>query len=313
MTDRQAVFAAAAKGLGGRPRRLPPWLSHDSHEAARLEAVARPPVSELARAERELLERRGPELVARAARQTPLTVVELGAGAAQRTQGLLLAAVRHLGPCRYIPVDASAAALESCRARLAREAPEIEVLPVRGPHEAALPAIRATDGTVLVLFVGNAIGRLSDTEAAGLLCAVSDAMRPGAALVLGTDRKAPPERLLAGYDDSSGGPRAELEVLTRLNRELGADFDPRRWRQVARWNPPASRVELHLVSLSPQQVHVPGLPTLEFDRGETIHTESSVKYDLPHVERLLDAAGLEREVSFTDARSLFDLHLARRA
>lgn len=307
-----AVFQAAARGLVKRPRRLPPWLFYDTRGSALFEAITRLPEYYLTAAEREIFDRHGDEIVARAG--PPLTLVELGAGTAVKTQVLLDAVVRAQGPCRYIPVDLSSTALEACRARLARTLPAVEVLPVLGTHEAALPAIRAGEGTVLVMFIGSSLGNYSDAEAAALLGSVADAMRPGAALLLGTDRPKEPARLLAAYDDPAGvTAEFDLNVLVRLNRELQADFDLTRWRHVARWNEAASRIEMHLVSTAPQQVHIPGLPALDFDRGESIHTESSVKYDLPHVERLLDAAGLTREHGWTDGQGRFDVHLARRA
>ncbi|MEQ1507897.1 MAG: L-histidine N(alpha)-methyltransferase, partial [Myxococcota bacterium] len=240
-------------------------------------------------------------------------VVELGAGSALKSQILLRAVVRRQGRCLYLPVDVSGAALDGAVARLRREEPRVEVQPVQGTHEQALPAIHDVGPRRLVLFVGSSIGNYEDDEAVALLTEVGRVLRPGGGLLLGTDRKKDPSVLIPAYDDAQGVTAAfDLNLLVRLNRELGADFALDRWRHEARWNEPRSRIEMHLVSTVDQTVSIPGIGALAFAAGSSIHTESSHKYDHAHVDRLLGAAGFRRVRTFTDAAERFDVHLAAR-
>jgi L-histidine Nalpha-methyltransferase len=131
-------------------------------------------------------------------------------------------------------------------------------------------------------------------------------------LLLGTDLRKSPSVLLAAYDDPAGVTAAfNKNILARINRELGGHFDLDRFRHVARWNGAASRVEMHLESLGVQQVAVDRLDLrLRFAAGETIHTESSVKYDLSRVERFVSASGFQLEATYHDDDRRFALHLA---
>ena len=165
----------------------------------------------------------------------------------------------------------------------------------------------------LVLFIGCSVGILADDEAAGLLRRIRDAIHGETWLLLGTDLRKDPSVLKAAYDDAAGVTAAfNKNLLTRINRELGGHFDLDRFRHVARWNDAASRVEMHLESTGAQLVAIDRLALrARFDAGETIHTESSAKYDLPRVERLLTAGDFRREDTFYDAERRFALHLAR--
>ncbi|MEQ1566444.1 MAG: L-histidine N(alpha)-methyltransferase [Myxococcota bacterium] len=305
----------AAAALLSTPPSLPPWLFYDARGTELFEQITELPEYYLTRAERSILDAHADEIVALAAAGTsqPLHVVELGAGLATKTQRVLAAVVARQGRCLYLPVDVSTSALEQVVARLAREEPQVTVRPVAGTHTDALPAIRDLGPRRLVLFVGSSIGNYTDAEAVALLAAVAQTLRPGGALLLGTDRRKDPAVLLPAYDDAAGVTAAfDLNVLARLNRELGADFALERWRHEARWNDAQSRIEMHLVSTEDQVVHLPGVGVARFTAGESIHTESSVKYDEAHVDRLLSAAGFTRERTWTDAEGRFDLHLARR-
>jgi dimethylhistidine N-methyltransferase len=304
----------AARGLFRRPASLPAWLFYDDRGSALFERITDLPEYYLTRAERQILETHADEIVALAAQGSadPLHVVELGAGTATKSQIVLRAVVRRQGQCLYVPVDVSAAALEAAVERLGREEPAVDVRPVLASHTGALPTIEEVGPRRLVLFVGSSIGNYEDDDAVALLRAVAGALAPGAALLLGTDRKKDPAVLIPAYDDAAGVTAAfDLNVLERLDRELGADFDLGRWRHEARWNAARSRIEMHLVSRVDQDVTVPRLGTTRFLAGESIHTESSHKYDLDHVDRLLAAAGFRRARTFTDAEERFDVHLAR--
>lgn len=308
-----AVADAVHEGFARHPRTLPAWLFYDDHGSELFEQITELPEYYLTRAEREILERCADEIVALAAEGSsrPLHVVELGAGAATKTPLLLRAVVRRQGHCLYLPSDVSVVALEEAARRVRREETGVDVRPIAGSHADVLPQIRAIGPRRLVLFLGSSIGNFADDEAVALLSGVARVLAPGGALLLGADRQKDPATLLPAYDDAAGVTAAfNLNVLARLNRELGADFDLSGWRHVARWNEPLSRIEMHLESTVDQVVTV-GRP-YAFAAGETIHTESSVKYTRERIDGILTRSGFARVQTFTDSGERFDLHLARR-
>jgi uncharacterized SAM-dependent methyltransferase len=163
------------------------------------------------------------------------------------------------------------------------------------------------------MFLGSNIGNYDARAAVALLAAVRRHLAPGDALLVGADRRKSPAILRPAYDDAAGVTAAfNRNVLVRLNRELGATFDPRRWAHVVRWNPRASRVELYLESRGAQRVTIAALGAhVTFAAGERIHTESSYKLTGPRLRALLARAGLALERSWLDERRWFGVTLAR--
>ena len=309
-----AVHDAVRAGLGRAAKSLPPWLFYDSEGSRLFELITELPEYYLTRAERELFERHADEIIAVAAGDgPPLHIVELGAGTATKSQILLRAAVARQGRCLYVPVDVSHTALESAVERLEREEPAVEVRPLAAHHAEATRRLRHIPARRLVLFIGSSIGNFDDQEAIELLSSVRDGLTPGDALLLGADRKKSPARLLPAYDDSRGVTAAfNKNVLGRINRDLGGEFDLDAFRHVALWNEGLSRIEMHLESVREQVVRVRALgASFAFARGERIHTESSHKYEDEHIDRLLAAARFARERSFTDGEGAFGVHVAR--
>lgn len=309
-TLRDAVCA----GLGRSPKSLPPWLFYDDEGSKLFELITQLPEYYLTRAEREILRRYAREIVSLAAGGGPaLNIVELGAGTATKSQILLHAAVERQGRCLYVPVDVSLTALESAASRLGREEPEVDVRPLAAQYAVAMRRLRQIPERRLVLFIGSSIGNFDDPEAIELLGSVRDGLAAGDALLLGADRRKSPERLLPAYDDAQGVTAAfNKNVLGRINRELGGEFDLEAFDHVAIWNERRSRIEIYLQSRRRQVVRVRSLGlSYTFEQGERVHTESSYKYDEEHLDRLLGSAGLVREQSFFDARGDFGVHLVR--
>jgi L-histidine N-alpha-methyltransferase len=305
--------ADVREGLSRRPKQLPPYLFYDEAGSRLYEEITTLPEYYLTRAERAILEQRADEIVRRASQGPgPLRVIELGAGSATKTEAVLRAVQRRQGPSVYVPVDVSRSAIEQATRRLARELPDIDVQPHVMPHFEAFRHLRRGKGPDLVLFIGSSIGNFDDEEAVALLAGVHDALGSRVSLLLGTDLRKSADVLLPAYDDSRGVTAAfNKNLLVRLNRELGANFDVDRFRHVARWNDAESRVEMHLQSLGRQIVTLPAIALeVTFEPGETIHTESSVKYDLAHVGRVLTGAGFRLEESYFDADRRFAVHLA---
>jgi len=310
------IAAQVRTGLLSVPKVLPPHLFYDDEGSALYERITGLPEYYLTRAEREILEAHATEIVALAAEglDGALRVVELGAGSASKTEVLLRALVARQGHGSYIPIDVSPAAVGHARRRLRAVLPEVHVTPLITTHEEAPGTLKRLAGPrSLVLFIGSSIGNFEDHEASAILRGVGEALGPGTRLVLGTDLRKSPDVLVRAYDDAAGVTAAfNKNLLRRINRELGGHFDLERFRHVACWNEAASRIEMHLQSTVMQEVAIDGLLLCpRFEAGETIHTESSIKYDLPRVRALLGVAGFRLDHTFHDEARRFALHLAR--
>jgi L-histidine N-alpha-methyltransferase len=305
------VAADAKEGLLAHPKRLPPRLFYDAQGSALFEQITTLPEYYPTRTELGLFEAHGAQMLAQAGRA--LTIVELGAGSGAKTRVLLRALLAQQPRATYVPVDVSRTALEQCARSLEGEFPALEVVPLEGRYRIALPQLSRMSGRKLVLFIGSSIGNFEPAEAVALLRDLREGLRPGDALLLGTDLVKPAEVLEPAYDDAQGvTARFNLNMLARLNRELGANFALERFRHVALWNAQASRIEMHLESTTEQSVHLSALGLdIRLSAGERIHTENAYKFSLGSVASLLDAAGYSLERTWTDPRGWFADHLAR--
>ncbi len=316
---RETIFAAlqhgapewadeVREGLSSRPRRLPTRLLYDDRGSALFEAITRLPEYYLTRTELGIFRRYGDAIAERAGRAA--SVIELGAGTGAKTRIILAALSRRHGPLAYYPIDVSATALAAARSLAG---PAIAVHPLLGRHEPRLADAAALRGPKLALFIGSSIGNYDPPQAVALLARVRAALAPGEGLLLGADLRKSPRLLVPAYDDAARVTAAfNKNLLLRLNRELGADFDLDAFRHVALWNGGASRIEMHLESLRAQLVRIEGLGlALPFARGERLHTENSYKLSLPAQKHLLRSAGFEPETCWLDRKGWFAVHLAR--
>jgi dimethylhistidine N-methyltransferase len=305
------------RGLCALPKWLPPYLLYDAVGSQLFERITQLPEYYLWRAERSIFQENAPEIVARARGSARcLEVVELGAGDGSKTQLLLREVLEQGAECEYVPIDVSDAAIEGARRRLRAELPRVCVRPLAMTHDEALAALPiGWDAPRLFLFIGSSVGNLDDAEARTLLAGVRRSAGGNASLLLGTDLRKSPGPLLRAYDDRARVTAAfNMNVLARINRELGGQFELDRFRHLVRWNEAASRIEMHLESLVEQEVAIERLALrVRFSRGETIHTESSIKYDLQRVERLLARSGFALERTLYDGAHSFAVHLARAA
>jgi len=296
------------------PKWLPSWLFYDSAGSRLFEEITRIPEYYVTRTERAILEAHASEIVSRAAGENSLRLVELGAGSAEKTRLLLSAAAERQDTVFYEPVDVSASALIEGQMRIEEEIPGVLVCPrvEDYTHNLELDTTLPTERR-LVLYIGSSIGNFEPGESLLLLERVRAALDPGDCLLLGVDLVKEHSVLLAAYDDKAGVTAAfNRNLLVRLNRELDADFDPETFAHRAVWNANESRMEMHLVSEKKQTVWLSAIDLrVDFQVGESIHTENSYKYRAGDAEALVAKAGFAHEVTWTDERGWFAVCLAR--
>jgi dimethylhistidine N-methyltransferase len=310
----EAVLNAALTGLTARGQKsLPPWLFYDETGSQLFEQITALPEYYLTRTERELFVAHADEIVTSLG--ADVTLAELGAGSAAKTGVLLRAATKFQDEVLYQPIDISPSALDEAAASIAERVPGVKVAPQVANYITERYDIARPKGQkVLALYIGSSIGNFSPSEAVSILCNLRHHLQPGDALLLGTDLAPSVEKsvetLLAAYDDAAGVTAAfNLNVLARLNCELGADFDVAAFAHRARWNQPCSRIEMHLESLVPQAVHIAG-ETISFTAGETIHTENSHKFTEDSISDLLNSAQFEAMKTFLSPTKSFAVTLA---
>jgi len=346
----ESVAYEARTGLTATPMTLSPWLFYDEAGSDLFEQITELPEYYLTRTERGIFSAHAEEILREAAATRgphsagKLTLIELGAGTATKTGLLLAAAVRQQGSIVYQPVDVSETALAAARDNILTNIPGVTVrVQVADYTREALPLNRLPNTRTLALYIGSSIGNFTPEAAKKVLRNLRAQLLPGDTLLLGTDLApaADPNKhkteastgtdlaaaadpivrkteatLLAAYDDAAGTTAAfNLNVLTRLNRDLAADFNTENFRHKVLWNPTESRIEMHLESLTAQRVHLPANSsgpalTLDFAQGETIHTENSYKFTPAAVEALLASAGFAVTKSWQDPHHLFAVTLA---
>jgi L-histidine Nalpha-methyltransferase len=310
----EQIASAVCEGLLSRPKWLPSWLFYDAAGSQLFNQITELPEYYLTRTERAIFAARAEEIIGLAAETDALRLVELGAGSADKTRLLLTAAVNRQDTVFYEPVDVSASALEEAQERIEREIPGVLVTPRVEDYTKGLELDSASFGERrLVLYIGSSIGNFEPDKAKALLKNVRAALAPGDSLLLGVDLAKEEATLLAAYDDAAGVTAAfNLNLLTRLNRELGANFDEEAFAHRSVWNAAESRIEMHLVSRKRQKVRIPALDVkIDFAPGESIHTENSYKYRPGQPEALLSEAGFTPAATWMDSQQRFAVCLAR--
>jgi L-histidine Nalpha-methyltransferase len=299
------MLAEVAAGLSAPQKELPPKYFYDQRGSELFEQITRLPEYYPTRTERALLQGWMPELVAQLGTRT---LIELGAGSAEKSR-LILDAMRATGLAElYVPIDVSATFLSQTAAKLRREYPGLRVEPAVADIAEELNLPRRVPRPALFAFLGSTIGNFYPPAAIRLLARVRAAMAPGDRFLLGVDLRKDIARLEAAYNDSKGiTAEFNRNMLRVLNHELGADFDPEAFEHRAFYDTPGHRIEMHLVSSRDQLVTIPGLEPVVLARGESIRTEISSKYDRESVAALFQAAELRIEAWPTDPTTPFGL------
>ncbi|MFF0092128.1 L-histidine N(alpha)-methyltransferase [Streptomyces canus] len=300
-----ALRADVLKGLTHTPKTLPPKWFYDARGSELFEQITELPEYYPTRAEREILVARSGEIAAATGART---LVELGSGSSEKTRYLLDALT---GLHTYVPVDVSESALTQAGHALIAQRPELSVHALIADFTGGL-SLPGTPGPRLVAFLGGTIGNLLPVERAAFLASVHALLSPGDALLLGTDLVKDENVLVRAYDDAAGV-TAEFNknVLTVVNRELGADFDPGAFDHVALWDAENEWIEMRLRSRREQTVKVPALDlAVDFAADEELHTEISAKFRKEGVRAELAAVGLELAHWWTDSEGRFALSLS---
>ncbi len=297
-------FARDVKAGLDRPgqRELPSMYLYDDLGTALFEAITYLPEYGLTRADERLLRRHAGAMLDRL--HGPLLVAELGSGTGRKTRHVL-EALAGRQPVLYYPIDISPAALARCRAELS----DVGSIAVVGLESSYLEGLaeagrrRHNGHRLLVLFLGSTIGNFERRAAERFLSEIHSLLQPGDALLLGADLVKPVPALQRAYDDPTGVTAAfNLNLLARMNRELGANFDLYRWEHEARWNPCERRIEMHLRARARQTVRIPAADLYcTFEAGETIWTEACHKFQPEELAAMAARAGFRPDGQWIDA------------
>lgn len=296
------------EGLSRYPKATPPIWFYDRRGSELFEEIADLPEYYPTRTETALLERHGVDFAD--AIGAGRAVIEFGAGSSRKTPHLL----RAIDPSAYVPIDISGDFLHASSAALASAFPGLPVLPLVGDFHGQLTLPSAVqDLPRLGFFPGSTIGNMEPAAAVDLLRSMRRLLGQGAMLLIGMDQIKDPARLVAAYDDAAGVTAAfNLNLLRRINRELGGDLPIDDFAHRAIWNDDKARIEMHLEALRSLRFQIAG-HWFEMEQGETIHSESSHKYGRRDEQLLLRAGGWEPVRQWTDPDGLFSLVLATAA
>lgn len=306
-TAPDADFAAdVLEGLGGAQKRIPSKYLYDARGSELFEAICEQPEYYPTRTELGILREQGAAIAAAVGPRA--LVLEYGSGSGVKTR-LLLEALD--APVAYMPVEISYSALAASVAELAEDFPAIEMRPLCADftRPLALPEPQRAADRVLVFFPGSTLGNFATEDAVDLLGVMRADMGDNGFALVGVDLQKAPAEIEAAYNDAAGVTAAfTLNLLTRINRELDADFDLAAFRHDARYNPEAGRIETRIVSLRDQRVRVAGRE-VAFASEEGILVEYSCKYTADGFAEMAQRAGLRVHSSWTDADGRFALQL----
>lgn len=304
LDEKEAQFAHdVVEGLTQQPKRLPPKYFYDEAGSELFEEITRLPEYYPTRTELGILRDRAAEIAAILPRHAAL--IEFGAGATTKARLLL----RACGFAAYVPVDISGDFLNGQARDLGKDFPNLAIYPVIADFTAPFALPDAVRNLPKVgFFPGSTIGNFDPHEASAFLRSARAILGDGATLIVGVDLEKDERVLRAAYNDAAGvTAQFNLNVLARINRELGGNFDLAGFTHRAIYNRERHRIEMHLISRKAQTVHVPG-HAIPFRAGETIHTESSYKYSAERFAALARGSGWTPRAAWSDPDGMFSVH-----
>ncbi len=297
-------------GLSSTPKRIPCRFFYDDAGSKLFEKICELPDYYLTRAEREILQHRAEEIASRFSE--PIALVELGSGSSTKTRLLIDALLQCHSALFYTPVDISASILEESALELLGDYEGLEIRAIAGEYQEGLRRLQLeTERPKLLIWLGSSIGNLDRAAAGRFMSVLRRSMQAADRLLVGIDLRKDTEVLERAYDDSDGVTALfNKNLLVRINRELGADFDVEAFDFRATYDELRGTVESHLVSRQDQIVTIKELDLRVSVRvDETIHTESSFKYSLREIDSLAKTADLELTARWLDSQERFSLNL----
>lgn len=270
------------------------------------------------RAETEILRADADEIIdnIRVPSNCKIQLIELGSGSSTKTRFFIETLLRRQGELHYLPMDISESSLDGSAEVLLRKYAGLTVTAYAADYTTAFRALAAEAESSgnrrnVVLFLGSSIGNLNDEESLGLLTSIRSALGPGDALLLGADLKKSRDVLIPAYDDALGLTAAfNLNLLARINRELGGEFDLKKFRHRAVYDEGLGRMEMHLVSREQQTVRIQAIDLeASFKEGEYIHTENSYKYDVDQLSVFARETGFNLTKTWYDSEGRFSFNL----
>lgn len=304
----EELLDAVRKGLTGPRKALPSWLFYDDVGDRIFQQIMRMPEYYPTRCEYDILQEHKSDLRKHfPGKRGSFRLIELGAGDGLKTEILLKDFLEHEINFTYIPVDISANVLNQLSLRLSAAYPRLHIRPLNKTYDDAFAALRAQDEKKVVLFMGANIGNFAIPEASRFLRRMILSLQDEDMVLIGFDLKKDPRIIQEAYDDPRGLTRAfNLNLLTRLNRELGADFDVDLFSHYPYYDPYTGTTKSFLISMKDQHVHVAALETtIHLDLWEPVQTEVSQKYDPRMIEKLLSLTGLRIVDTYYDADRYF--------
>ena len=299
-------------GLSQVPKRLPSRYFYDDKGSALFQEIMQLDEYYLPACELEILQEQAEAIGASVAREG-LQILELGAGDGTKTLHLLHALLANQQGITYRPMDISSYALEENRYLMQKEFPSLQILPSAGDYFQTLPDLCKSKGPKLILFMGSNLGNFPGKKAEQFLAWISGLIDPGDGLLLGLDLKKDPHIILKAYDDPKGvTAQFNLNLLTRINRELGADFDLNHWLHWPIYDPIDGAAKSYLLSTCHQRVHFPSGLSFSFEPFEAIFMEVSQKFSRNDVENLALMADMEVKRHFLDEKAYYMVSLLRK-
>ncbi|MEM1325155.1 MAG: L-histidine N(alpha)-methyltransferase [Bacteroidota bacterium] len=302
-----ATFANDVKvGLSDTPKRLSSKYFYDKKGDALFQQIMAMPEYYPTDCEFEIFSTYKEQLRGELGGQ-PFQLIELGAGDGMKTKVLLKHFLAKDSDFSYAPIDISGNVLEQLESDLAVLWPELPVQTVAAEYFKGLEQLSENDERKLVLFLGGNIGNMQSDEARSFLKQLANRLNPGDLILIGFDLQKDPEIVLEAYNDSTGiTAQFNLNLLDRINEELGGDFDVNCFRHWATYDPITGETESYLISTCAQEVYIESLgQTFQFRAWEAVHTELSLKYNLPQISNLAAASGFQVKKNYMDDRNYF--------
>ncbi len=297
-------------GLRNTPKNLPSKYFYDDAGSLIFQEIMDMPEYYLPEAEFEIIETRSEE-IAKRINTSQLDIIELGAGDGRKMVHFIEVLSEQIPDLNYFPLDISMHILEINALLIRQRVPMVAYSPMAGDYFKTLPELKQRTNPRLIAFGGSNIGNFKNAEAVDFLKFIKGELKSGDFFLLGVDLKKNPKKILSAYNDPHGiSRRFNLNLLTRINRELNGGFDLASFDHYATYHPISGAAESFLVSLKAQHVQI-GEVIIEFGKDEVIQTEISQKYDLKLLKELSSASGMILDSSYSDHQNLFSWVLFR--